>query len=293
MTSFSERYGFVSERSIQIDSVDEPLRNRLWNYFFNEEFVEKYRGLLNSSWKSSKYGIVEDMLDLLGYRYENPDFGTGDLHNKRTLEEFLITCDWNRVYDFIEKYLSLLSTEDELRVASELNELLEEEKSGYRIIRETNNGESCFLVSPITDNWELDSIQEATNSGLRSVDVSMQKALALYSDRKTPDYANSIKESISAVESMLTHTTGKEATLSSNLKQLDKLNLDLHPAFKEALGKLYGFTSDSSGIRHGGYSEPLHATEQNARFMLVICSAFINYLKQANQAGLNKDAENA
>ena len=85
----------------------------------------------------------------------------------------------------------------------------------------------------------------------------MKKALALYSDRQTPDYANSIKESISAVESMLAHIIGKEATLSGNLKELDKLGLDLHPAFKDALGKLYGFTSDSSGIRHGGYSEPL------------------------------------
>ena len=292
MINFSERHGLVPERSIQINSVDNQLRNRLWNYFFNNEFVEKYDGL-SFDWESSNYDIVEDMLDLFGFKYEDPDLGSGHFHNKQALEEFLTTCDWNYVYDFIEKYLSLLSADEGHRVASELNELLEEEKSGYRIICETCNGESCFLVSPITDNEELDSIQEALNSGLRSVDTSMKKALALYSDRKTPDYANSIKESISAVESMLAHVTGKEATLSSNLKQLDKVNLYLHPAFKEALGKLYGFMSNSSGIRHGGHSEPLHATEQNARFMLVICSAFINYLKQANQADINKDAEDA
>ncbi len=293
MISFSERRGLIPERLIQIDSVDEQLRNRLWNYFFNEEFVEKYDGPLNFDWHSSNYGIVEDMLDLMGLRYEDPDTGSGHIHNKQALENILISCNWNNVYDFIEKYLSLLSANDAQRVAGELNELLEEERSGYRIIRGTYNGESCFFVSPITDNGELDSIQEALNSGLRSVDASMKKALMLYSNRKTPDYANSIKESISAVESMLAHITGREATLSSNLKQLDKINSDLHPAFKEALGKLYGFTSDSSGIRHGGYSEPLHATEQNARFMLVICSAFINYLKQSSKANFNKDAENA
>ena len=289
MISFSERQGLVPERSIQTDSVDEQLRNRLWNYFFNTEIVENYSGL-NLDWDSSNYDIVEDMLDLLGFRYEDPDSQSGHFHNKQTLEEFLVSCDWNYVYDFIEKYLSLLDVKDGLRVSSELNELLEEEKSGYRILREIQDDEPCFIVSPVTDDRELEAIQEALESGLGSVDTAMKKALSLYSDRKSPDYANSIKESISAVESMLAHITGKEATLANNLKQLEKMNLDMHPAFRDALGKLYGFTSDSSGIRHGGYSEPLHATEQNSRFMLVICSAFINYLKQVN---MPKDACNA
>lgn len=291
MISFSERHGIVPARAIQIDSVDDRLRNRLWNYFFNEEFVEKYEPI-GIDWASSNYGMVEDMLDLLGCRYEDPDSTSGRVHNQQALQRLLSTCDWNYVYDFIEKYLSLLSSEEGARVATELNELLEEEKSGFRIIREKDGRKTCYIVSPITDGLELGTIEQSLDSGLGSVDSSMKKALALYSDRKSPDYANSMKESISAVESMLAHIIGKEATLSGNLKKLDKMGLDLHPAFKDALDKLYGFTSDSSGIRHGGYSEPLQATEQNARFMLVTCSAFINYLKQANQVRIVKDARN-
>lgn len=282
MISFSERQGIVPERAIQTDSVDDHLRNRLWNYFFNEEFVEKHDPI-GVDWASSNYGMVEDMLDLFGCRYEDPDSGPGHVHNQQTLQKLLSTCDWNYVYEFIENYLSLLSTEEGSRVACELNALLEEEKSGYRIIKEKECGKAYFIVSPITDNEELATIEKSLDCGLASVNISMKKALALYSDRQTPDYANSIKESISAVESMLAHIIGKEATLSGNLKELDKLGLDLHPAFKDALGKLYGFTSDSSGIRHGGYSEPLQGTEQNARFMLIVCSAFINYLKQVSQ----------
>lgn len=292
MLSFSERRGIVPERAIQIDSVDDHLRNRLWNFFFNEEFVEKYDPI-GVDWSSSKYGMVEDMLDIFGCRYEDPDLGLGHIHNQQALEKLLITCDWNYVYEFIENYLSLLSSKEAARVASELNMLLEEEKSGYRVIREKENGKTCFIVSPITGNGEIEAIEESLDSGLRSVDLSMKKALAHYSDRKSPDYANSIKESISAVESMLAHIIGKEATLSGNLKELDKLGLNLHPAFKDALGKLYGFTSDSSGIRHGGFSEPLQATEQNARFMLVVCSAFINYLKQISQVNTLQDVRNA
>ncbi len=46
---------------------------------------------------------------------------------------------------------------------------------------------------------------------------------------------------------------------------------------KEAFNKLYGYTSDKSGIRHnGGVDE--NTTFEEAQYMLVSCSAFLNYL---------------
>lgn len=88
MISFSERHGIVPARAIQIDSVDDRLRNRLWNYFFNEEFVEKYEPI-GIDWASSNYGMVEDMLDLLGCRYEDPDSTSGRVHNQQALQRLL------------------------------------------------------------------------------------------------------------------------------------------------------------------------------------------------------------
>lgn len=108
----------------------------------------------------------------------------------------------------------------------------------------------------------------------------MKKALNLYSDRFSPDYENSIKESISAVESMcciITGETGKSATLGATLKKLEKHNIYIHEAMKSAFEKLYGYTSDENGIRHGGIDFK-GATSDDARYMLVSCSAFINYL---------------
>ena len=48
---------------------------------------------------------------------------------------------------------------------------------------------------------------------------------------------------------------------------------------KSAFDKLYGYTSDQSGIRHGGI-DFVNAPEEDARYMLVSCSAFVNYLKE-------------
>jgi hypothetical protein len=49
------------------------------------------------------------------------------------------------------------------------------------------------------------------------------------------------------------------------------------PAPEEAFVKLYGYTSDADGIRHALMDESDLASE-DAKFMLVLCSAFVNYL---------------
>jgi len=97
--------------------------------------------------------------------------------------------------------------------------------------------------------------------------------------KKSPDYANSIKESISAVEAISQLITGNQkATLGDALRQLEnKLGGGIHPALRNAFNSLYGYTSDAQGIRHAllGKSD---LDVEDAKFMLIACSAFINYL---------------
>jgi len=94
----------------------------------------------------------------------------------------------------------------------------------------------------------------------------------LLSDRNSPDYRNSIKESISAVESLVQKTLGKDGTLGNLIKKLD-----LHPALQSAFSSLYGYTSDEDGIRHA-ILDSERITFEDAKFFLVICSAFINFV---------------
>ena len=57
----------------------------------------------------------------------------------------------------------------------------------------------------------------------------------------------------------------------------------MHPALKGGLLKLYGYTSDSGGIRHAISDGDNPPTYGEAKFMLVACSGFVNLLatKQA------------
>jgi hypothetical protein len=103
------------------------------------------------------------------------------------------------------------------------------------------------------------------------------QVISLFADRQNPDYRNSIKESISAAEAMCKIITGeKKATLGQALKKLEDKSIELHGSLKSSFSSLYGYTNDAKGIRHGLMEEP--NLDFDAKFMLVSCSGFVNYL---------------
>ncbi|MBR5570553.1 MAG: hypothetical protein IKW10_06645 [Oscillospiraceae bacterium] len=150
------------------------------------------------------------------------------------------------------------------------NLVFEQEYVGYRLI----NCEAHL----ITDENEIQSIQEAVASKHTEVQQHINKALGFLSDRQAPDYANSIKESISAVERMCSIIVGKSTTLGAALNILQKKGISIHSQLAAAFEKLYAYTNGASGIRHAGELDGNDATFEEAKYMLVSCCAFVNYL---------------
>ncbi len=137
------------------------------------------------------------------------------------------------------------------------------------------------IIVPISDTYEVNALEEALYNRYEPVYQHLSKANKLLADRDKPDYENSIKESISAVEAIceiITGIKGKEATLGTMLKKLEENGVEIHQALKSAFSTLYGYTSDANGIRHAGDIGGKSSTFEEAKFMLVSCSAFINYL---------------
>jgi hypothetical protein len=152
-----------------------------------------------------------------------------------------------------------------------VNTVLEKELAGYRVIEN--------VVTQITDEQEIETLTEALEDNRFSgVTNHLKRALELLSNREHPDYRNSIKESISAVESMAKSIVKKpKADLEAALKVLEGSG-KIHGALKAGFSNLYGYTSDEGGIRHAMLEEP-DLSLSDAKFFLVSCSAFINYLK--------------
>lgn len=183
------------------------------------------------------------------------------------LKKTFFSCEWFAVYDFIEFLIQDSDTFLDTEVLKQLNAVLEKEKAAYRIVGKE--------VVEITDRNEIKAIEDALSHPDAPVREHIRAALVMLSDRENPDYRNSIKESISAVEATCRLVTNlKTATLGDALKKIP----DLHPALQKSFLALYGFTSDASGVRHSLLEES-NLTYADAKFMLASCSVFVSYLR--------------
>ncbi len=278
---FSEHYGYKPIReSLQIDCIDKALRNGLWTLLkirywdscarsadhYRQEFKLthhrnlKLKHLCDSLWRNH-FKIPLDELGASWYEV------------KKELRSYFFSCEWYEVYDFIEFVVNNYPDPEEAIVAdftSECNELLEREMSAYRFLD--------MHIRRITDEEEIQAVELAIKASSTPVRQHFQRALTLLSSRNNPDYRNSIKESISAVESLVSEVTGSEkGTLGQLLKEVES-PVEIHPALKGAFSKLYGYTNDKGGIRHALTEEDSNDFD-DAKFMVVACSAFVNYVQ--------------
>ncbi|MBO9767774.1 AbiJ-NTD4 domain-containing protein [Xanthomonas phaseoli] len=276
--SFSQRMGLKPIRElIQADGMDTPLRNALWDALHLCVW-SKAKNLVRYGHVSGSN--VEMLIFQLWHRFFNlpidkaPDY-IGDAVEQ--VRQFHFGCDWNECYDLLEFCVTYAPDDLAKALTKFANVVLQEHISGYRIVD--------WKVTPITNSEEIESIQQALGNPAVNAGATahFKLALQMLSDRKAPDHRNSIKESISGVEAICKELTkDPSATLGQALKPLEDKGL-LHPALKSALSKLYGYTSDSSGIRHAMLDEP-SLTFADSKFMLVACTAFANYLIEESRS---------
>lgn len=267
MVNFSTRYGY-RDSTVQYECASDTLKRRVMAAFYKQEF-DSYDTMDWTNYTTR----IEDMMIEMGVPYEFPKNEIFKKKNAEALQEYIFKAEeWYIIYDFIERYLKVSNIETITKMEKVFNEILEEEVSGYRIV----DG----LVVPITSKAEIETVKEACNTPYHSVNVHIEKAIELFANRKKPDYENSIKESISAVESICCVITNSEhGTLGKTLKKLKDNGVHIHSAMESAFSSLYGYTSDEDGIRHGSI-DFREAPIEDARYMLITCSAFVNYLME-------------
>ncbi len=277
MATFSERHGFVEGRTtIQTDSLDEDTRIRLWNVIAevrqameDEVDYDGHSRIVRHLWAE----FLRQPLDLI------PDSRSKTWH---LLRNEALSGEWYRVLELVEEFVSassVLGQHAQQRVVSYFDDQLEACLVGWRFV----NNE---LVR-IDRDEERESLVEALTASrdIAGANHHLNRAISHLSEREHPDYPNSIKESISAVEAVVKKMTG-EGTLGAGLTKLEGAGLKIHPALKGAWSKMYGWTSDADGIRHAGI-EAADADQALAKYVLLTCSAFVSYLiEQGRKANL-------
>jgi hypothetical protein len=270
MTLFSERYGYTAKQAFQREVVSPDLRTGLWNVLklcvwdFWEDYEyewtvdsQRINRMVERLWL---HYLKADIDDLPPFHYPDSRKGAYDV-----LKDNFFRCEWYELFNFIEFLAKDKESFFSADVQKLINNTLEHENSAYRLIGRE--------IVEITDKNQIDAIQKALEIPVPPVRAHLNSALAMLSEKNAPDYRNSIKESISAVEAACREISGQpKATLGDALKKV----AGLHPALK-AFSNLYGYTNDADGIRHALLDEP-SLTKEDATFMLVACSAFVGFL---------------
>lgn len=269
---FSERIGKREIKvEIQIDEIDIKLKNGLWNVislYFIEPMCRNpwlretnFKNFLTAIW----FSFFKEPIDEIPAHTDTI---------KTQLRKRFFSWDYLEIYDFIDFIISIKNPPfDEDTLVDSFNLILERELSAYRIID--------YTLVPITNQQEIQTIENALSNSkqfnLKGVNIHLSESLSKLSNKTNPDFRNSIKESISAVESICQQITGdSKAELGKALKKLGS-KLPIHGSLEQGFIKLYGYTSNSDGIRHAMMDES-NLELEDALYMLVSCSSFINYL---------------
>jgi hypothetical protein len=150
VANFSERMGLV-KKVLQKDSMDEQLKNALWNaaflVFLNtaDRYNDVGRGLLKRIWANHFHQPADEL--------PAPSY----LAITRIKERYMASS-WASVYDFVEfiaQLQVLRSYHDDY--VSACNFALVKHVSAYRLL----DG----VVTPITSDEEIDAVEHAVSQG--------------------------------------------------------------------------------------------------------------------------------
>jgi len=261
---FSERYGYKKvDNSLVWEEVPLQVRNRIWNAIANLFGMFK-KDANDFLIKVFDKFLGEDISGLLKIPIYTMAFQDNLF---KSLKQKTFNFKWNKFFDFLEFTMEEFPNRHKIRkIEKKINRVLEEEKSAYRII----DG----IVTPLIDREQIKEIEKALNPPDRFAPVRehIKNALKHLSDKKEPNYEDSIRESIHAVESLAKIITGKDKSLSGLIQSLKDIPFDLREGFKE----LYNWSSKN--LRHGKSGKELPTGFEEAVYMMVSCSAFVNYV---------------
>lgn len=278
---FSERYGIVSTKvDIQLESMDDDLRRELWNWM--------YRMLEETPINQRNHVIHTQLFKKALHTFDFSLF-------KSQLFNYSKNATWYEIYDLIEltlahqpesftrssQWLFIDSkTHKKERYIQSLNEVLENNLAGYRY--------SEGLITPITSPAQIASIEQTfetlTTPHFTPVHEHLKKALEFYSNRQKPDYANSVREAVTALESLVKLMAKTDMVDMGKVKQL--LNLENDPKLASSIVSLWGYASEKPGVRHAATDNQKPPTASEALLVLSTSASLISYLiatRGANQ----------
>lgn len=281
MDNFSHRMGLAPIVPLQKDSINESLRNGAWTIVYELLCMDikgnpsGYGAVPQWGQKSTKI-IRKIWIDF--FKMAVDSISQNPMENISYLKRKFYTFEWDKFYDFVEFFAHLEDDYNRKSLIKDFNRIFTLENSAYAFVNER-------IIEKISDS-EIQAIENTENLPNLPFEHIKNSSNLLFR-RDNPDYRNSVKESISALESFMRTLSSSDETLGKILREYDFDKFDIHPALKVAIKdfmtKLYGYSSDQSGVRHSLKEYHKETTKEEALFILIICSALMNYMQNTTK----------
>ena len=266
LRKFSQRIGARPPPRSGLEEASPELRTALWNVLHKPAFPNE------DEHRERALAHARALWNHLGWRTDQVPQLPHQMRESLATEWF--SCRWHEFFDLIEFTARTLATSvSPVRQQwfEMLNRILESKGCAYRFVAER--------IVPLTNSTEATEVMRGAESAIPDVCVHIREAAKLLPPNAGANPRNSIRESIAAVEAALRHLNGNpSATLSEGLAVFEDKHGPFHPSLRQGLAMLYAYTADESGVRHALSEESGGVSGDDARFMLVTCSAFTNYL---------------
>jgi hypothetical protein len=265
---------------LQLREVSPKLRALLWNRIHTRLDKAKehsaYGGnpYFDGAWRE----ILQDELVYRQHRMAD-DFQNNAPKLIQQTRAIFETGDYANIFGWLEFVLKHPKCPPNL--AREIDGTLRFCHAAYRVLEDK-------VICPVASEAEHSTIVRAfadlTGSQFNGARAHLRNAA---SHLTAGAYADSVRESIHAVEAICVTLEPNADILSKALKKLEQ-KIAIHPAMRNGFASLYGYTNDQGGIRHALVDDgTAQVDEADALFMLGACAAFVTYLlNKARASGL-------
>ena len=267
--SFSQAQGYEPlPQPLKLGELSREARMSFWNAFYraDQDSRSEYDEL-TGDWREVLLSVHADFF------YEGLDtFMDGEEDIYDIYKTYFLDYDFNKVFDLI----TFIVRHPKCPHRFDAGVILTFMEHGLAYVFEYKSRTIFPATTPEEGKAIIDAVHELDSQGLDGARQHLVRSSAFINQG---EWAQSMHESISAVESVARRIAPGTNTLSAALDKLRNQGLLEHPALYQGLDKLYGYTSNEEGVRHSLLNQRESKVEEDeAVFMLGACASFASYL---------------
>lgn len=278
--TFEQREGASPlPRQLELREISQELRAIVWRIF--ELHIEAHTSSMGGApWIEDPWlTILRQKWVYRDHRLDN--FSTRHKDRMSDLKAVVEFGDYANFLGLLEWIMRQQHCPPKFR--SHISSALERSRAAYRVV----GGDTIMAISDEAEAATMNKVLlDLQAAGLHAPQAHMKKAAE---NLTAGHWADSVRESVHAVESVARLLAPGETGLAAALRKLEG-TAKIHGGLKAGFNSIYGYTSENQGIRHPLVDDPnASVDETDAIFMLGACASFVSYLTgKGRTAGLIK-----